>query len=107
YVDNEWKPVNSEVVSYIKEKWNQTKSVVPPVGKFDFFIYKIVLFDHLSAQLQRFIDGRWICPKDETFLEFVDNQWVEISPGQVEDIREQYDAADPFKKIVDGVKLLW
>lgn len=60
-----------------------------------------------SEQLTRLVDGRYVYPKENTFLEFVDNEWKEILLEQVDDVRAKYEAADPFKKNVDGVELKW
>jgi hypothetical protein len=87
YKENEWAKVDEDEIEELNDKWNKT-SPLP-----------------MAPQLQREVDGRWIYPSGEKFLEFIDNQWKEIDPTRLEEIRTKYDAADPYRKVVNGVQM--
>lgn len=89
YDGKEWKKVDEDEIESLNDKWNKSY----PIPQ--------------MAPLNRFIDNRWVCPKDDGFLEFIDNKWKEIPVDQIEEIGIKYATLDPFKAVINGKEFNW
>lgn len=89
YVGTKWTKIDEDEIESINDKWNKSK----PLPQ--------------APTLNRIIDDRWVYPKDDTFLEFINNEWIEVPADKVEELRLKYAAQDPYRKVQNGVEFKW
>uniref|UniRef100_A0A914YGY8 17S U2 SnRNP complex component HTATSF1 n=1 Tax=Panagrolaimus superbus TaxID=310955 RepID=A0A914YGY8_9BILA len=87
FKENEWIKVDEDEIEDLNDKWNKTRPAP------------------LAPQLHREVDGRWIYPNGEKFLEFIDSEWREVDPSQLDEIKIKYEEADPYRKVVNGIPM--
>ncbi|CAD5206175.1 unnamed protein product [Bursaphelenchus okinawaensis] len=62
---------------------------------------------------RRLVDGKWLCPSANGFLEYVDNEWKLIPDQNKEELQTKWDQAQPMAELpqptceINGVKHTW
>uniref|UniRef100_A0A7E4WDU1 17S U2 SnRNP complex component HTATSF1 n=1 Tax=Panagrellus redivivus TaxID=6233 RepID=A0A7E4WDU1_PANRE len=93
YIDDQWKPVEAERLPEVSAKY----MLAVPASNND-------------ASTNRLVDGVWVRPDPQNaklLIRYVDEAWSAVPEEELPALREKYEALDPFRRTLNGVKLVW